>query len=162
MSSVSAQTETVNSKQCTLCNIEKPFADFSLNASNKTDGRRSRCKLCTRTDNFHYGQKYRSFSSRREYMLAYRFGLTVEQYEAMSAAQDHGCAICRRPESGRSNTGSLRMMSVDHDHLTGKIRGLLCGRCNVRFGSEYADPDLIQRAAEYLRYGFEFLGVGNE
>lgn len=58
-----------------------------------------------------------------------KFGLTIEQYEAMSAAQDHKCAICGKPENGK------RRLAVDHCHETGLIRALLCGPCNNHLGT---------------------------
>src|SRR5258706_4262956 len=52
----------------------------------------------------------------REYRLRFRFGVTIEQYEAMSLEQDGKCAICK--------TIPLQKLEVDHDHVTGKVRGL--------------------------------------
>jgi hypothetical protein len=52
-----------------------------------------------------------------------RTGLSVEEYDAMLKAQGGGCAICGNPPK-------TRRLDVDHDHKTGKVRGLLCHRCN--------------------------------
>lgn len=59
----------------------------------------------------------------RKYGLQQKYGITVEQYEMMFAAQEGLCAICRMPPTVKS-------LHVDHCHATGKIRGLLCTRCN--------------------------------
>lgn len=73
----------------------------------------------------------------RAYHLMRTFGITIEQYDAMLAEQGGGCAICgRRP----SETISLH---VDHDHETGRIRGLLCFRCNNSLGDLDDSQDLL-------------------
>lgn len=64
---------------------------------------------------------------RRELLRSY--GLTVEQYEAMSEAQGHCCAMCRKSETERQK------LAVDHCHETGAIRALLCGLCNRNLGT---------------------------
>ena len=65
--------------------------------------------------------------SRRAHLRKY--GLTPKQYIEMIEAQGHECLIC----SGRSING--RNLSIDHDHITGKVRGILCNRCNVVLGA---------------------------
>lgn len=74
--------------------------------------------------------------------------MTLEQYDELFYEQGGGCAICGSEESGRSTTDWLH---VDHDHVTGEIRGLLCNRCNVGLGSFTDDLELLLNAVEYLR-----------
>jgi hypothetical protein len=62
-----------------------------------------------------------------------KFGLTLEQYDAMLAEQDGTCAICHRPET-RKRFGWVQPLSVDHDPATGRVRGLLCDYCNRSIG----------------------------
>jgi hypothetical protein len=64
----------------------------------------------------------------RRASLKYNFGITTEQYDAMLTDQGGHCALCPTTDDGR------RRLSVDHDHSTGKVRGLLCFRCNTRLG----------------------------
>lgn len=71
------------------------------------------------------------------------FGITVEQYEAMLAAQNGVCAICF------SKHKTMRL-SVDHCHKTGKVRGLLCGKCNSGIGMLSDSIDLLASAQRYL------------
>jgi hypothetical protein len=80
---------------------------------------------------------------RRKQLLAWRYGLTVEEYDALWAAQGERCSICREVP--------LKRISVDHCHITGRVRGLLCTRCNFGIGNLRDDPDFLQRAIEYLR-----------
>jgi hypothetical protein len=77
--------------------------------------------------------------------LKKRFGLTPEEFEILSAASDGTCGICRRPEPRK------RRLSLDHDHATGRLRGFLCGRCNLLLGYVNDNPDLLVAAATYLR-----------
>lgn len=64
-----------------------------------------------------------------------RFGISLAEYEAMLAQQNHACAICKLPERAPAwKQRKPRMLAVDHCHTTGKIRGLLCFRCNTVVG----------------------------
>lgn len=83
-------------------------------------------------------------------MLRNRFGITLEEYEEMLERQDGKCAICGKAESALSNAGIPgKMLAVDHDHETGRVRGLLCQRCNIGIGQFQTAQALIM-AAEYL------------
>lgn len=77
--------------------------------------------------------------------LKFRFGLTDEQYQARVLAQGGLCAICSRPP-GKKN------LSVDHNHTTGGLRGLLCSNCNTGIGMFHESPDALHRALTYLSY----------
>lgn len=74
-----------------------------------------------------------------------KYGLTVEQYDAMLAAQGGVCAICvYSPLTGKP-------LHVDHDHRTNKVRGLLCGNCNTALGMFEDDPETLTSAIAYLK-----------
>lgn len=73
------------------------------------------------------------------------WGMTEVQYDALVAAQDGRCAVCRR--------GTVKTLCVDHDHATGQVRGLCCQDCNLGMGQLGDDPDRLERAAAYLRAG---------
>jgi hypothetical protein len=78
-----------------------------------------------------------------------RHGLTVEQYEAMLAAQDGACVICGDPPDPNGIKAASRL-HVDHDHTTGRNRDLLCCRCNQGIGYFKDDPVLFRAAAAYI------------
>jgi hypothetical protein len=80
----------------------------------------------------------------RRQSLKYNFGITLEEYDALFDSQDGKCAICLLPPSGRQ-------LAVDHDHKTGKIRGLLCTKCNVALGLLNDDIGRLFLAIEYLK-----------
>jgi len=69
----------------------------------------------------------------------------------MVEVQGGECAICGQEDSRRRADGSPFPLSVDHDHDSGKLRALLCTKCNVGLGHFRDDPDLLLRAAEYLK-----------
>jgi uncharacterized Zn finger protein (UPF0148 family) len=75
------------------------------------------------------------------------YGLTVEQYDAILMEQKCVCAICGKPEK----SSSKGVLSIDHDHVTGKVRGLLCDTCNSGLGHFYDSIDLLQGAMLYLK-----------
>jgi hypothetical protein len=90
-----------------------------------------------------YGRKaYRRH--RRAHHLNKKFGLTAEQYEVMVVAQNGHCAICT--EEDRPD----KRLAVDHNHKTGKIRALLCDRCNRGIGYFYENSALLRKSADYL------------
>lgn len=81
----------------------------------------------------------------RTIRLKHLYGMTLDQYENLLAEQEGKCRICRNacPEG--------KYLSVDHCHKTGKIRGLLCSRCNVALGCFKDSTDNLEAAILYLR-----------
>lgn len=73
-----------------------------------------------------------------------RYGLTPEQYWALYEAQGGACYICQRA------TGKVRRLAVDHDHVTGYVRGLLCKPCNSILAHLRDDWHAAQRVVAYL------------
>jgi hypothetical protein len=82
----------------------------------------------------------------RDAALRRKYGIGCDEFDLLSAAQKHVCAICGRPDP-------LGCLSVDHDHETGQIRGLLCRGCNVSLGRFDDSLELLERAIEYLKKG---------
>ena len=86
-------------------------------------------------------------------MLA-RYGLSEADYEHMFTEQGGVCAICGKPETTTSSRSRrVKMLSIDHDHATGKIRALLCNNCNRGIGLFGDDMEVMMNAVEYLRRG---------
>lgn len=77
-----------------------------------------------------------------------QYGLTLEAYEALLARQRNRCAICKSKEPGRNGQS---VFAVDHDHVTGQVRGLLCHPCNLALGAFKDDPEIIWTALDYVR-----------
>lgn len=97
-----------------------------------------------------YQKAYRADDARKrqarssKYFKAY--GITVDEYEDMLAAQGERCLVCDRHES-QSAKGRLH---IDHCHETGKVRGLLCSNCNTALGLAGDDPARLVALAAYL------------
>lgn len=88
-------------------------------------------------------------NSYRDKSLRAAFGLSLEEYERMSAAQGGRCACCGEPERVMRH-GRPLWLAVDHCHATGRIRSLLCSHCNKGIGHFRDDPSLLRKAAAYL------------
>jgi Recombination endonuclease VII len=160
-------------KRCKKCGEAKPLDEFHL-AKGMADGHRSECKECHRarmrqwySDNreraiagvrqWQHDNKEHLAAYRRDYRrgreaeareghLKRKFGLTQADYEDLLARQGGGCRICgKRP-------GKISL-HVDHDHETGKVRGLLCVGCNNALGQFHDDAALLHRAIRYLDDG---------
>jgi hypothetical protein len=135
-------------KQCVRCKLFLIGNQFRKDKSHK-DGLEYYCRLCSREIHKAYDIKRNKEQSRmassKRHMLRREFGLTPEQYQAMLVQQNYGCAICK--ETGHTNG---RAMSVDHDHATGKVRGLLCSSCNTGIGQLKESPVILEAAIKYL------------
>lgn len=83
--------------------------------------------------------------STRRALLKREYGITLEQYDKLFKAQNGVCIIC----GGVNNDG--RKLFVDHDHNTGKIRGLLCYQCNLMLGNARDNLSILKSAVNYLK-----------
>lgn len=82
--------------------------------------------------------------------LKRKFGITLEEFEVMKAQQHNCCAICGKPETA-AQFGKVRDLAIDHNHVTGKVRALLCTKCNQGIGSFLDDISLLEKAINYLK-----------
>lgn len=71
----------------------------------------------------------------------WRYGLTLDQYHAMYEKQDFGCGICGNAD---------KRLVIDHHHVSGRVRGLLCKPCNTALGQLYERPELFEKAARWV------------
>lgn len=114
-----------------------------------------RCKECNKrkAKDWHYDNHERSKEARRAYSrnnpevvrhssYKRKYGITLEQYNEMLAAQGGVCAGC-----GRAATGNL---AVDHNHETGRVRGLLCSNCNRAIGLLGDSVETLKNLMDYL------------
>lgn len=140
-------------KVCSTCQGEYDLGAFHKNRS-RPDGAHSDCKTCVKQMNADW--RTRNPNKKREQRARYAadgrsrrvelnrlYGITLEDYDEMFAAQGGMCAICNQP--------SIKNLSVDHEHATGAIRGLLCGPCNFGLGHFRDNTDFLAAAIEYLR-----------
>lgn len=102
-----------------------------------------RCKECFLV--WSNKQPSRQKKARQETYIAWKFGISIEEYNRRLKLQLGGCAICKQP----CKTG--RNLAIDHDHKTGRIRDLLCYRCNAVLGLVNEDEELLFALIEYLK-----------
>jgi hypothetical protein len=140
-------------RQCPRCGDRKALTEFKV-MLHKASGRDSYCIPCRRDVNREWAQRNRSKAvasttawKRANPMAARltRYPINVADFKALLAAQGDRCAICRRvPDDPFS-------LCVDHDHASGKVRGLLCTACNSGLGKLGDSEEGLLRALEYLR-----------
>lgn len=104
-----------STKKCGKCRETKPISDFNIDKSQK-DGLGWCCKSCRITP-------------RRKANLYYKYRISLRQYEKLFERQKGCCAICRKHQSEFNYP-----LCIDHNHITGKVRGLLCKKCNTNLG----------------------------
>jgi len=140
--------ELYNMKECTVCKAEKEYSDFYSDKRN-SDTLRSECKNCHSARSKKYYLKHKDriidqVSNSFRYVL---YGLTKEKYDEMVKLQDNKCAICHKKETGSWSNGKsykpVKPLSVDHDHTTTQVRGLLCDNCNNGIARFNDDPKLL-------------------
>ena len=137
-------------KTCSACRQHLPLQLFSKQAG-YVDGYRSQCRKCRSRKTAEYIQRtgYRSSTPRnpkadRAGHLRRKYGLSLRDYDLLVLKQGGVCAICSAKPDGLG-------LRVDHCHETGKVRGLLCGKCNTALGSLGDNEAGIRRALEYLQ-----------
>jgi predicted nucleic-acid-binding Zn-ribbon protein len=138
-------------KMCNVCKVAKPFEDFydGYKAKKQRDVTNkkyphSRCKECDHARVKVYHKNNRAKVTKQQ-LISHRrreYGLTEEEYNNMVLSQNNMCAICNKP--------SERTLHIDHDHVTGRVRGLLCSNCNLGIGLLQEDLVVLNRAIEYL------------
>ena len=95
----------------------------------------------------HHAKRRATTRARR---LVVMYGLTAAEYDALLLEQCGVCAICGQPETIRAKGGRVWSLHVDHDHATGKTRGLLCHQCNTGLGYFVDNPSNTAAATKYL------------
>ena len=127
-------------KYCPSCKQVLPIEDFVRNRSTKS-GFGSYCRPCQAAKAAESIK--RVHGSGRHYHLKHRYGLGADEVLAMLEEQGSLCLVCRRQMT-------VETAHVDHDHVTGNVRGLLCFGCNGGMGQFADDPQVLVRAARYL------------
>jgi hypothetical protein len=125
-------------KCCSVCKQEKPLTEFY--------NKKSCCKPCSNkiSKQWKIDNVEKSRLSRQKAKLKQKYGITLEQYEAMFNEQKGVCYICKSESLNRR-------LSVDHCHKTGKIRRLLCDKCNMTLGLVNDSQELLKQFIFYLK-----------
>ncbi len=103
-------------------------------------------------NNTENAKKYRERHPERlkDRRLKLYYGITLEDYNKMLQEQNGVCSICKEMET-RLICGKIVMLSVDHDHKTGKVRGLICNKCNRLLGFVNDNTKLLEEVINYLK-----------
>lgn len=136
----------LQTKVCSSCCTRKLLGDFSKRKETK-DEHHYVCKDCTNKQRNERRRK--NPEQLKNEKLKQTFGIDLDEYKAMLLAQDGVCAICGKPET-LTYRGKLRHLSVDHNHKTEQVRGLLCNDCNVALGWFHEDVQVLKNAIRYL------------
>ncbi len=144
-------------RTCTMCLRTKALVEFSPDRRSK-DGCQARCKVCKSgevRDAYAANPEHKKAVGKSHYhsnrgldsRMRRKYGITAEEYQRLLAAQGGHCAICPATEPGYGR----KYFTVDHDHKTGKVRGLLCVRCNTGLGMMEDSADRMEAAAQYIK-----------
>ena len=128
-----------------MCHETQPLDNFHIDKA-KSSGRRGYCKACsTKRERARYANDPdRAYHNRLQRV----FGLTLTEYDERLYRQGGVCLICQ------TTCVTGKRLAVDHDHDTGRVRGLLCTRCNQGIGLFLDNPLLLRSAATYLESVF--------
>lgn len=150
---------------CIGCRKNRTIDNFHKMKRSKR-GYGSRCKDCANLYKREYRkknpEKFQEYYNRerqrdlnyeryRDSYYKYSYGITLEEYDKLMILQNNKCAICLKSETIVDNrTKQVRRLSVDHNHETGKVRGLLCKNCNVGLGLFKENLNIIHNLIKYL------------
>lgn len=141
-------SKTLKSKNCIKCNSEfLTGTDKQKFCTNKCSRDSWNEVNAEKKKQQAYAWKANNPDKAKEIKLKRYYGITIERYRLMETEQNLVCKICKRVCS------SGRELCVDHCHKTGKIRGLLCGKCNTGLGSFNDNTESLLEAIKYLGDG---------
>jgi hypothetical protein len=129
-------------KICSKCSKEKKMSEFYKDKQ-KSSGYRPDCKSCNKINCS--GWAHKNPTQRKFNVLKFSTGVTKDQYLKLLLLQNNECAICKK-----SIEDNNRNLSVDHDHKTYEVRGLLCTKCNFGLGYFNDNKQLLKFAIYYL------------
>ena len=142
-------------KLCKKCKVEKSLNDFAANKRNK-NGLSWHCKNCQASygaawylkdrDKILAKNREKYSPEKRKMALLKKYGISIDEYKKMLKEQNNRCIICNTNKPGGQGN-----FPVDHDHLTGQLRNLLCNRCNMLIGQAQDNINVLENAIEYLK-----------
>jgi Recombination endonuclease VII len=145
-------------KKCSGCQTEKPVSEFHRNRV-MADGLANQCRVCTAASKKKWSKSERGIATQKRYAhtevalrnqrkcaLRKKYGMSIEDYDRMLAAQGGVCGICQKPSKRKNG-----LFDVDHDHRTGRVRGLLCHGCNTLLALAGDSAEVLRRTAAFLR-----------
>lgn len=157
-------------KECKKCEVKKPLEAFRV-FKGYVRGECRECEAIIRKEHYASNPKKFAAASRKwsknnpekrnatkrawyaknkarhkDVVLRRNYGISLKDYDSLFSSQGGKCAICKEATAGARG----RSLFIDHCHVTGRVRGLLCGKCNTLLGFVNDRPDLLDSAKEYL------------
>lgn len=129
--------------KCVDCGEIKPITEFYSDKT-KTSGHKSYCKECASKRAVKF-KKAKGSDYSKDIRLKSTYGISLEEYNRMFQQQEGCCAIC-----GTHQSNVHRSLAVDHDHRTGKVRALLCHKCNAALGNVNDSIDILKEMISYI------------
>lgn len=133
-------------KTCSKCKETKNQIRFHKNKS-RWDGTSAYCNECMKLIRKNYTNNPKTSWARK---LKTKYKISVKYYEILLQNQKNKCNICKKVEVKKDSTGKVQNLSVDHCHKTGKIRGLLCDKCNLGLGHFKDNVKYLKNAIKHL------------
>lgn len=165
-----------NQRACNICKVILNIEEFPVDSSRKT-GRAYRCTKCSleqgaryrrlnKDSISEYGKKWyaknkeksaeksrkwheKNIGKKRDKHLRKTYGISLVEYAKMVCDQNGLCLICNNPPTG---SGRYEELFVDHDHATGRVRGLLCHGCNTALGMVKENTNTLSDMIDYIKY----------
>lgn len=136
---------------CRSCKQTLPVTQFWKRKRNPS-GLGTQCKPCATSkpgykDKNEKNKKYRNPEYYQAWHYQNKYGLSLDEVRGMAEKQNHRCAVC----DIRAEDAPRQKLNVDHSHVTGKVRKLLCHHCNVALGHLRDDRTILARLDQYLK-----------
>lgn len=128
-------------KTCRKCGLKKDYSNYYKATSGTRDGYRHECKQCwiESCKTYHKENREERLAAGRERYYKTNYNLTAEEALQLKDSSN-GCEVCGN-----------NPVVIDHCHSSGKVRGLLCNKCNQALGSLNDDPNIIYKLGDYMR-----------
>ena len=136
------------SRKCKICERIKPIHNFYPRKLKHGVCYRTTCKDCDseRSKIYHAKNKNEELSK----FFLRQYGISLKDYDKMLDQQKGVCAICGEPETANNVNGEVKRLAIDHNHSTGKVRELLCSKCNGCLGLAGESIDGLLKFVSYL------------
>lgn len=157
LSAVKRAKATDYGRECNSCKTFMPWDSFHSQPKG-LNNKRGQCKKCSRKylDNWRMKNPEKSRRIGWAHELKRLYGITIDEYFSILESQNNRCAICQCDGnltvdgSELIKNGKPTKLHVDHDHNTGKVRGILCNSCNRGLGSFRDNKLIVELAVKYL------------
>ena len=138
-------------KPCSTCGEPKDLDQYYAHPHTH-DGLQTVCKSChAKTSSAGYRKMSQTEKDRRNARSkAARYGMSLDEMLAYVDAHNGLCDVCGKPDETHRKATWTNKLTFDHDHVSGKLRGMLCSRCNIAIGSVEDNPETLYALAEYI------------